>query len=240
MMNGIGNFDTGRALANLADWTDRVKKGELPFAKPSRPAGMERNIVVTEWDWNTPQGYLHDEISTDRRNPTFNAHGLVYGSPEESSDFIPWLDPVDNKSGLIKSEFRDPKTPSTKTSPQYAESPYWGSDAVWDSHTVIHNPWMDEKGRLWLTARIRPANAEPAFCKAGSNHPSAKAFPLNRSGRQLEVYDPATKKATPIDLCFGTHHLQLDKNGVMWFSSGNSNDEVVGWFDVKKWDATHD
>ena len=61
---------------------------------------------------------------------------------------------------------------------------------------------MDEKGRLWVTARIRPANQEPAFCKAGSNHPSANAFPLNRSGRQLEVYDPQTKKATPIDLCF--------------------------------------
>jgi len=240
MMNGIGNFDTARALGNLADWTDRVKKGELPFAKPSRPTGIERNIVLTEWDWSTPQTYLHDEISTDRRNPTVNPHGLIYGSPEESSDFIPWLDPVDNKSGLIKSEYRDPKTPTTKTAPQYAESPYWGSDAIWDSHTSIHNPWMDEKSRLWVTAKIRPANAEPAFCKAGSNHPSAKAFPLNRSGRQLEVYDPQTKKATPIDLCFGTHHLQLDKNEVMWFSSGNSNDEVVGWFDVKKWDATHD
>lgn len=27
---------------------------------------------------------------------------------------------------------------------------------------------------------------------------------------------------------------------VLWFSSGNTNDEVVGWFDTKKWDATHD
>jgi len=240
MMNGIGNFDTARALTNLADWTDRVKKGELPFAKPTRPTGIERNVVLTEWDWSTPQTYLHDEISTDRRNPTLNPHGLIYGSPEESSDFIPWLDPVDNKSGLIKSEYRDPKTPTTKTAPQYADSPYWGSDAIWDSHTSIHNPWMDEKSRLWVTARIRPATMEPAFCKAGSNHPSAKAFPLARSGRQLEVYDPQTKKATPIDLCFSTHHLQLDKNEVMWFSSGNTNDEVVGWFDVKKWDATHD
>jgi hypothetical protein len=240
MVNGIGNFDTARALANFGDWTDRIAKGELPFAKPNRPAGTERNVVVTEWDWNTPTGYLHDEISTDRRNPTLNPHGLIYGSPEDSSDFIPWLDPVDNKSGLIKSEYRDPKTPTSKTAQQFNESPYWGSEAIWDSHTAIHNPWMDEKGRLWLTARIRPATSEPAFCKAGSNHPSAKAFPLNRSGRQLEVYDPQTKKATPIDLCFSTHHLQLDKNGVMWFSSGNTNDEVVGWFDTKKWDATHD
>ena len=26
----------------------------------------------------------------------------------------------------------------------------------------------------------------------------------------------------------------------MWFSSGNTADQVVGWFDMKKWDATHD
>jgi hypothetical protein len=240
MVNGIGNFDTARALANFGDWTDRIAKGELPFAKPSRPTGIERNILVTEWDWNTPTGYLHDEISTDRRDPKVNAHGLIYGSPEDSSDYIPWLDPVDNKAGLIKSEYRDPKTPTSKNNPQFNESPYWGAEAVWDSHTAIHNPWMDEKGRLWLTARIRPANEEPAFCKAGSNHPSAKAFPLTRSGRQLEVYDPQTKKATPIDLCFSTHHLQLDKGGVMWFSSGNPADLVEGWFDTKKWDATHD
>ena len=240
MVNGIGNFDAQRALANFGNWTDRVAKGELPFAKPTRPAGMERNLVVTEWDWATPQTYLHDEISTDRRNPTLNSNGIIYGSPEASSDFIPWLDPVDNKSGFFKTEWRDPKTPSTKTGPQFNTSPYWGSEAIWDSHTEVHNPWMDQMGRVWLTAKIRPANAEPAFCKAGSNHPSAKAFPLNRSGRQLEVYDPKAKKATPIDLCFSTHHLQLDKNDVMWFSSGNTNDEVVGWFDMKKWDQTHD
>jgi hypothetical protein len=128
----------------------------LPKTDPSRPAGRERNIVVTEWDWNTPQAYLHDEISTDRRNPTVNAHGIIYGSPEESSDFIPWLDPVDNKSGLIKSEYRDPKTPTTKNDPIFNESPYWGTEQIWDSHTSIHNPMLDDKGRLWVTARIRP------------------------------------------------------------------------------------
>src|SRR6202035_3786186 len=43
MVNGIGNFDTARALANFGNWTDRVAKGELPFAKPNRPVGIERN-----------------------------------------------------------------------------------------------------------------------------------------------------------------------------------------------------
>ena len=42
-----------------------------------------------------------------------------------------------------------------------------------------------------------------------------------------------------IDLCFNTHHLKFDDNGTLWFSAGGTYD-VIGWLDVKKWDATHD
>ena len=78
---------------------------------------------------------------------------------------------------------------------------------------------IDSKGRLWLTARIRP-NANPAFCRQGSNHPSAQVFPTTNSGRQVEMWDEKTQKMTMVDLCFPTHHLQFDKKGVLWFSSG--------------------
>ena len=53
----------------FGDWTDRIAAGELPFAKPERPQGIERNVVLTLWDWSTPTGYLHDLIGTDRRKP---------------------------------------------------------------------------------------------------------------------------------------------------------------------------
>ena len=59
-----------------------------------------------------------------------------------------------------------------------APSPYWGDKPIWDSQTLNHNPMMDEKGRVWFTPRIRP-HANPDFCKEGSDHPSAKAFPLD-------------------------------------------------------------
>ena len=39
----------------LGDWTERVAKGELPDAKPTRPQGVERNIVVTLRDWHNRQ-----------------------------------------------------------------------------------------------------------------------------------------------------------------------------------------
>ena len=35
-----------------ADWTDRIAKGELPPSKPKRPDGVERNVVVTTWEWS--------------------------------------------------------------------------------------------------------------------------------------------------------------------------------------------
>jgi hypothetical protein len=239
MMDELGKFDVQRQLAALADWSDRIAKGELPKTDPARPTGRSRDVVVTEWDWANEHIYLHDTIATDKRTPTINSNGLIYGAPEASSDLVPWLDPIDNKAGFIKSEYRDPKTPSTADQPMLASSPYWGDQKIWDSHTNIHNPMFDEKGRLWLTARIRPAMAQPEYCKAGSNHPSAMAYPKNTANRQVEVYDPKTQKIDMIDLCFNTHHLQFDKDNVLWFSAGGNYD-VIGWLDTKKWEATKD
>ena len=54
------------------------------------------------------RSYLHDEIATDRRNPTVNANGPLYGSPEESSNFVPILDPVRNTKSEVKVPVRDP------------------------------------------------------------------------------------------------------------------------------------
>jgi hypothetical protein len=238
MVEAIGFFDAGRQLSLLGEWTDRIAKGELPKTAPARPAGMERNIVVTEWNWNTPTAYVHDGISTDKRDPRVNAKGLIYGSTEQSTELLPWVDPIKNTTGVLKTEFRDPNTPTTKSTPNLAPSPYWGDEPIWDTHTNVHNPMFDEKGRLWLTARIRPA-PNPAFCKAGSDHPSARVYPKDTSNRQTEVYDPKTGKISMIDLCFNTHHLNFDDNGTLWFSAGGPYD-VIGWLDVKKWDATHD
>ena len=103
-----------------ADWTDRIAAGELPFAKPERPQGVERNIVLTLWDWSTPTGYLHDLIATDRRKPTVNANGKLYGAPEESTDYFPVLDPKTHTASQVKHPVRDPKTPSSKNAPDGA------------------------------------------------------------------------------------------------------------------------
>ncbi len=180
MVNVINRLDSKLACQLFGDWTDRIARGELPFAQPPGPQGIERNVVLTLWDWSRPTAYLHDEISTDRRNPTVNANGKLIGTTEESTDFLPILDPITNTATEIKHPVRDPKTPSSKANPM-APSPYWGDQPIWDSQTVTHNPMMDEKGRVWITARVRPP-ANPDFCKTGSDHPSAKAFPSKPIG----------------------------------------------------------
>src|ERR1700738_5238441 len=101
MSSGLNNLGRKGALAVFAAWPDRIAAGELPPVPP-RPQGVERNVVITEWDWATPKAYLHDEIATDKRNPTVNANGLLYGAPELSTDYIPVLDPVHNTASHVK------------------------------------------------------------------------------------------------------------------------------------------
>jgi hypothetical protein len=237
MVGGIGRLGKERTLAMFGDWTTRIAKGELPPVPP-RPNGVERNVVITLWDWSGPKAYLHDEIATDKRKPSVNAGGLVYGAPELSTDNIPVLDPVRHTATQVKMPVRDPKTPAPGK--PLASSVYWGDEAIWDSQANMHNPMFDGKGRIWFTSVIRPS-ANPDFCKAGSTHPSAKIFPVNNGGRQLAYYDPKSKQFTLIDTCFGTHHLQFaeDANETLWTSSGGGGD-VVGWLNTKMFDETHD
>src|SRR5947199_7088083 len=77
MVNGLEQLGPERALPMFANWSDGVAAGELPPAPP-RPQGVERNVVITEWDWADAKAYLHDEIATDKRKPTPNAHGPIY------------------------------------------------------------------------------------------------------------------------------------------------------------------
>jgi hypothetical protein len=72
----------GAAFRYFGDWTDRIARGELPHTKPARPQGVERNIVVTTWEWLDDKHYLHDLIASDRRHPTVNAYGPVYCQPK--------------------------------------------------------------------------------------------------------------------------------------------------------------
>ncbi|MEP7345990.1 MAG: carboxypeptidase-like regulatory domain-containing protein [Gemmatimonadaceae bacterium] len=237
MSGGLNQLGRKRALEMFADWTDRIAGGELPEA-PRRPQGVERNVVITQWDWADPKAYLHDVVTTDRRNPTLNANGPMYGSLELSADYLPVLDPVRHMASRVPLTVRDPATQPASGPAMPQRSPYWGDDVLWTSKNNVHNPMLDERGRVWITSTVRPPD-NPPFCREGSSHPSAMLFPIARAGRHLAMYDPATKRLTHISTCFSTHHLMFaeDANNTLWTSGGGP---VVGWLNRKMFDETGD
>lgn len=252
MTNRIaGTFGTA-PYKYFGEWTDRIAKGELPHTKPERPQGEERNVVVTAWEWSEPNKYLHDLISSDKRYPTVNGYGPLYGSPEYSTDWMPILDPKTNKVTSFRLPVPDPNMP-VSLGPGHAASvkplqpsAYWGEEVIWDTRANNHNAMFDKSGRLWLTTTIRTAS-NPDFCKNGSEHPSAKAFPLDVGTRQAAMLDPSTMKYHFIDTCFSTHHLQFgfDADDTLWFSGGTGgfardNAEAAGWLNTKKYIETGD
>jgi len=99
---------------------------------------------------------------------------------------------------------------------------------VLDGPANIHNPMMDQDGRVWLTSRIRNTPNNPDWCREGSSNPFAEYFPLTSSGRQASVFHPDTEEFTLIDTCFGTHHLQFgeDAENTLYFSGDG---RVIGW-----------
>ena len=237
MNNAVNALGRERTLTMFADWTDRIAAGEVP-PTPPRPEGIERNVVITEWDWADPKVYLHDEVSTDRRNPTVNAYGPIYGALELSADYLPVLDPEKHTSSRVELTVRDPATRPASTPNMPEPSPYWGDEVIWTSKNNVHNPMMDELGRVWITSTVRPPE-NPDFCQEGSDHESAKLFPVARARRHLAVFDPRTEELKHISTCFSTHHLMFaeDENRTLWTSGGG---QVVGWLNTKMFDETGD
>jgi len=226
-----------RALQLLADWTERIQQGELPFDVPKRPQGIERNLVITNWDYGEAQEYVHDAVSTDKRNPAVNSNGPVYGATEASSDKLVVLDPDKNTAYELAQPLRDPATPYAWPHTVLSPSAYWGDGIIWNGKANAHSCMFDGQGRLWCAATIRGRD-NPSYCREGSDHPSAKLFPLDSNVREVNMYDPRSKKFTLIDTCFSTLHLMFASDDTLMF--GSETGEVFGWLNTRLYDQTHD
>ena len=216
----------------FADWTDRIAKGEAPRIAPPRPSGVERNLVITEWDWGTPLDGRADNAASDVRDGRINANGLVFGA-SQVTDGLNILDPVRHTAMTVKV----PSTAPTLVSPGTASpnpSPYWGDD-IWKHTADPRSVAIDGRGRVWIAARGRANQNQPAFCRPGSN-PFGQYYPLQQSGRQLAVYDPKTRQWADIDTCFSADHNQISADNFIYFGMTG----LVGWIDINTWDRTHD
>ena len=214
----------------FADWTDRIAAGAYPEAPP-RPAGVERNLVISMWDWALPTSRRSDAAGTDERSPTLNANGLIYGAIQ-TSDILAVLDPRENATTEIKIPSNGPVLDANTP-----RSPMWGDEKIWQRQADPRSVAMDGKGRVWVTARTRAPQQQPAFCKDGATNKFAKYFPLpGPSNRQVQLYDPKTKQFTAIDSCFAADHNLFDDKDALVFGQENA----IGWIDTVTFDKTRD
>jgi len=230
----MGSFfmNFGDARAAFADFTDRVRAGEAPKVAPPRPAGVERNLVVTMWDWGSPIDGRSDNVAGDTRIPTANANGPIYGVAE-MVDSLTMLDPVEHRVRNIKVlSDAPPLTSSFNASP--TPSPFWGAD-MWKRAADVRSSAVDRNGRLWMAVRNREQQKQPAFCTSASNK-FAAYYPLRGSTRQVAKYDQIADKYEHVDTCFNADHNMFDVNNSIFFGMNGA----VGWVDANVWDKTHD
>ena len=133
---------------------------------------------------------MHDLISSDRRYPTVNASGPLYGSPEYSSDDMPILDPKTHTVTFFKMPVMDPNAPESFGPPFHGSaampkpmqpSAYWGDEKIWSQRANNHNGMFDKKGRVWFAAAVRGIE-NPAFCKKGSEPSLGQGVPARPLG----------------------------------------------------------
>ncbi|MCH8176301.1 MAG: hypothetical protein IIC59_14080 [Proteobacteria bacterium] len=247
-MNAVANgFGREQLLDTLADWTARIRAGETP-QMPPRPQAAERNVVITQWEWGDGYTYAHDEIATDKRNPSLFADGPIYGvdlgndrllslnpKTHEASAFrvptlngfdTPWCDQVWRRNNDGVSEDVAIGFGSLGCPVETGITPYEGQ---YPNPANPHNPMFDADGKVWITTQVRREWDQdlPEFCQDQSG------IAGNYHHRQLGWFDPDTEEFQLLDTCYGTHHLQFDKEGVLW-TSGDSFG--IGWFDPAKYD----
>ena len=239
MATEINRIGRPRAIQLYAEWTDRIRAGEVPPAPP-RPRGVERNVVLTSWGWGHPRGMVHDNVSTDKRDPTLYAGGPIYGVGGAGLVITDIGAHQSVRMDLPTRIERPRRANSYQGSSNRVPSLYWGDEPAGLVSRSAHNPMMDDQGRLWITQAVRP-NDVPGWCLEGSDHAFARYYPIQHrdESRQVSYYDPETGEFELIDTCYFTHHLQFadDADDTLWLSGST---EAVGWLNTRLYDETGD
>lgn len=239
MQGAFLQFGMDGMAKTMSDWTRKIEAGAVPPAPP-RPSGVERNVVVTLWDIGGPQDFMHDEIATDKNNPTVNAYGPIY-AVSAGHGTLAVVDPITNDAYKYVIPTReDPREVNSRFPPAGNPSNFWGMEHLWGNENPSdpHNPMIGPDGRVWMTSKIR--NDNPDWCRAGSSNKYAQYYPLTFSNRQASVFDPKTETFELIDTCFATHHLQFanDPDNTLYFNELLG--PMFGWINTRLYDLTHD
>ena len=234
-------FGHDPGLKLFADWSDRIAAGEVP-PTPPRPQGVERNLVLSIWEYDTDRAFVHDITSSNIWHPTVNANGPIYGG-DLSAGALFWVDPTEFTKGSFPVPMIHPED-RAKLKPwswpyNEAPSPYWGDEIVWHDPVSASGPQMDSKGRVWYSATVQ-AGPTPFCGNTNSGNPYAKYYPL-KSGAGLAVFDPKTGTNIPLQSCGGGSHKVFanDKDETLFMPLGMSTGGFT-WIKTRVWDETHD
>jgi streptogramin lyase len=226
MVRTADSLGKGVLRKSLAEWGARIEKGEVPPAPP-RPSGVERNMVITQWNWGLDGSYIHDNVSTDKRDPTRYGYGKVYGLDIGQS----YLWELDPKTNTISSH-EIPQRNAPGRDPERA--------GRIQGLTSSHNPMLDDKGNVWITTKVREVRDTPKWASDATVDIANGKAPLSdrdlRSSRQLGYYSTSQDRFVLIDTAYATHHLQFDQQGRLWTSGDNTR---LGMIDPTKLDPNH-
>ena len=218
--------------STLATWASRIANGEVP-PSPPRPVGLERNVVISQWEWGQEDSYIHDLISTDKRNPLLYPFGQIWGV-DFGQDLLWALNPVEHEvvSYEIPTHNIRPRRPA----------PFPGA-VVYHNPANPHVPTMDDTGKVWMAMQVRQERPEdqPPWAHdviidvepVSASVDVFQAWNEGRHHRQLGYFDTTTNEMVLVDTAYGTNHLQFDWKGRLW----TSGDTVgVGSFDPSLFD----
>jgi hypothetical protein len=229
-------------LKSLSEWSRAVQAGQTPTVKPSRPTGIERNIVTTLWDVGDDHSFVHDQVATSKYDPTVNGGGKIYAVSAGHGQLL-WVDPRENSSYAIDLPTREDKATIRSRFPAPTKpSFFWGNEHLWNNPPYDpadpHNAMLANDGKVWMTTKIR-GNTNAAWCSDGKSEYS-KWYPSTGSGRQAGYYNPANGQFELVDTCYATHHLQFDNdpNETVYFNELSG--PLFGWIDTKVFKETHD
>ena len=165
---------TGSPRANCRRRSRRARKASSAMSSsPCGTGARPRSICTTR---SRPTSAIRPSTPTARST----------ARPEWSTDYVPVLDPVNNRAYDIKVPVRDPKTPSSMTDPMFGAVALLGRRA--DLGQPDHRRTIRCSTRRAASGSPRASTGRqtPAFCQQGLG-PSvgASCSRSNRPGAQL-------------------------------------------------------
>ena len=230
----------------FGDWTDRIAKGELPHSKPTRPQGVERNVVVTTWDWGDPKNYLHDLIASrpaqsdgQRLRPALRLARILHRrNPDPRSQDATRSPPSRRRCAMPNMpKCSDPGTP--RCAEPLAPSAYWGDEKIWDTKANNHNSMFDKKGRVWFAATVARSEETRPSARRAPTIRRPRLFPLERAHRQLTMLDPKTR-STPSSTPASGPTICSSATTPTTPCGPAAAARCVGWINTKMFDETGD